>query len=94
MEKARQLVKDSRTTNMPVTVWTFMTSPGKAVGSYLVRLLKDLGYRASLHAVPVDQFFDTARQLPQQDQMGSWRMGRRLPRPIDFLPPCLELPLG
>ena len=57
MEKARQLVKDSRTTNAPVTVLSVNDFPRKAVGSYLVRLLKDLGYRATLHAVSVDQFY-------------------------------------
>ena len=43
MEKARRLVGESGTTNMPVTVWSFNAKPGKAAGSYLVGLLDDLG---------------------------------------------------
>ena len=30
MEKARRLVRESGTTNMPVTVWSFNDVPGKA----------------------------------------------------------------
>ena len=50
-------MRESGTTNVPVTVWSFDIDPGKAAGSYLVGLLKDLGYRASLHAVSDEQFF-------------------------------------
>ena len=46
MAKARRLAKDSHTTNVPVTVWTFQGFANGALDSYLVQLLKDLGYRA------------------------------------------------
>ena len=57
MEQARRLVRESGTRNMPVTVWSPDVRAGKAAGSYLVGLLDDLGYRARLHAVSLDQFF-------------------------------------
>ena len=34
-----------------MTVWTFKDFASRAVGSYLVRLLKDLGYRAHQRTV-------------------------------------------
>ena len=37
MAKALRLAQESGTTNVPVTVWSLNDSPGKAVGSYLVR---------------------------------------------------------
>ena len=36
MAKARRLVRESGTTNAPVTVWSFNNGAGKALGSYLV----------------------------------------------------------
>jgi ABC-type transport system substrate-binding protein/DNA-binding SARP family transcriptional activator len=55
--KAQRLVSESGTTNVPVTVWSFATLVGTEEGSYVVGLLDELGYRASLHVVSVDQFF-------------------------------------
>lgn len=51
LQKARRLAKESGTTNMPVTVWTINGLADRAVGSYLVQLLKELGYQASLRTV-------------------------------------------
>ena len=57
MAKALRLVRESGTTNAPVTVWSFNDGPAKALGSYLVGLLDELGYRASLHAVSETRFW-------------------------------------
>ena len=46
MAKARRLAKDSHTTNVPVTMWIFKGFASRALDSYLVRVLKELGYRA------------------------------------------------
>ena len=91
MEKARRLVRESGTTNMPVTVWSFNDMPGKAAGSYLVGLLDDLGYRASLHAVSADQFFtalDNPRTKIQVSIGGGW--GADFPGPSTFFGPLLS----
>ena len=56
MAKARRLAQESGTTNVPVTMWTSNDRMGKALGSYLVQLLKDLGYQAKLHAVSSDRY--------------------------------------
>jgi peptide/nickel transport system substrate-binding protein len=91
MEKARRLVRESGTTNMPVTVWSFNDVPGKAAGSYLVGLLDDLGYRTSLHAVSDDQFstdLDNPRTKIQVSIGGGW--GADFPGPSTFFGPLLS----
>ena len=91
MEKARGLVRESGTTNMPVTVWSFNDVPGKAAGSYLVGLLDDLGYRASLHAVSSNRFFtdlDKPRTKIQVSIGGGW--GADFPGPSSFFGPLLS----
>jgi hypothetical protein len=89
MAKALRLVRESGTTNVPVTVWSFDSFPGKAAGSYVVALLDDLGYRASLHAVPNDRFWTDLYdpRLKIQVSVGS-SLGRRLPLPSTFFRPC------
>jgi peptide/nickel transport system substrate-binding protein len=90
MEQARRLVRESGTRNMPVTVWSFNAAPGKAAGSYLVGLLNVLGYRATLHAVPADQFYPG--NAPNPDMQvgigGGW--GADFPAPSTFFGPTLS----
>jgi peptide/nickel transport system substrate-binding protein len=89
MAKALRLVRESGTTNVPVTVWSFDSFPGKAAGSYVVALLDDLGYRASLHAVPNDRFWTDLYdpRLKIQVSVGAvW--GADFPSPSTFFRPC------
>jgi peptide/nickel transport system substrate-binding protein len=91
MDRARQLVRESRTTNVPVTVWSFDNFPAKALGSYLVELLNELGYRASLHAVSYDQWFGALGNPRTKIQMGfgaGW--GADYPDPSTFFGPLLS----
>jgi YVTN family beta-propeller protein len=90
MEKALRLVRESGTMNMPVTVWSFNDTPGKAAGSYLVGLLDDLGYRATLHAVSADQFYpgNAPRTDMQVSIGGGW--GADFPAPSTFFGPPLS----
>jgi peptide/nickel transport system substrate-binding protein len=91
MAKARQLVQDSRTTNVPVTIWTINDPPTKAGASYLVRLLKDLGYRAKLHAVSIDRFWtglDNPRLKIRMGYGAGW--GADFPAPSTFFGPLLS----
>jgi YVTN family beta-propeller protein len=66
--RARQLAKESGTTNVPVTVWT--SDAIEAVGSYLVRLLKDLGYQAHLHVMPDSKFWTAINDSRNKMQIG------------------------
>jgi ABC-type transport system substrate-binding protein len=91
MEKARRLVTESGTMNMPVTVWSQGDRLGKVAGSYLVGLLDDLGYRAKLHAVSPDQFFAgiyDPRLKIQVSIMAGW--GADYPAPSTFFGPLLS----
>ena len=91
MEQARRLVRESGTRNMPVTVWSPDVRAGKAAGSYLVGLLDDLGYRARLHAVSLDQFFADIYnpRLKIQVSIGTgW--GADYPAPWGFFGPILS----
>jgi ABC-type transport system substrate-binding protein len=91
MQKARRLARESGTTNVPVTVWSFDGSQDKAAGSYLVRLLTDLGFRARLHPVPFSEYFDKAYDSRSKIQMGiggGW--GLDYPAPSSFYRPLLS----
>jgi YVTN family beta-propeller protein len=91
MGKARRLAKESGTTNVPVTVWTFNDRGNKAVGSYLVQLLKDLGYRAHLRAVSSNRLFAAVNNYRSKIQLGgivSWYAD--FPAPSDFFLPILS----
>jgi YVTN family beta-propeller protein len=91
MDKARQLVKESGTMNMAVTVWSPKDPQGKAAGSYLAGLLDELGYRASLHTVSLDQFYTDLNKPHTKIQAGillGW--GPDFPAPSGFFGPLLS----
>jgi peptide/nickel transport system substrate-binding protein len=91
MAKALRLVRDSGTTNAPVTIWTIDDPPTKAGAAYLVRILKDLGYRAKLQAVPLDRFWAGLADPHLKIQMGwgaGW--GADFPAPTTFFSPLLS----
>ena len=91
MEQARRLVRESGTTNMPVTVWSPDDRPGKTAGSYLVGLLDDLGYRARLHAVSPDQFLADNYNPRLNIQVNiPWGWGADYPAPSTFFGPLLS----
>jgi YVTN family beta-propeller protein len=91
MAKALRLVRESGTAHMPVTVWSFNDAPGRAVGSYLVGLLDELGYRASLHAVS-DATFWSALENPRLKIQVSIGAGwdADFPSPSTFFGPLLS----
>ena len=90
MAKARHLAKESHTTNVPVTVWTFKDFGNRAVGSYLVGLLKDLGYRAHQHTVSNEQFFPAVASVHSRIQAGLSSWGADFPTASDFFLPVLS----
>ena len=85
MAKARRLVNESRTTNVPVTVWNYP----EADGAYLVSLLRDLGYRATLHTVSAQKFYDTIPNARRKIQIGPTSWGADFPAPSTFFLPSL-----
>jgi len=82
MAKARRLVNASHTANVPVTVWGYHGDAG--VGAYLVRLLTGLGYRATLHAVSVSDFYTAISSPGHKIQIGLANFGSDFPSPSTF----------
>ena len=91
MAKARQLVRESRTTNVPVTIWATNDTPTQAGASYLVRLLRALGYRARLHTVSFSQF-NVEIDNPHLKIQMAWAQGwiADYPAPSTFFGPVLS----
>jgi YVTN family beta-propeller protein len=71
---ARQLVAASGTSGMRVTVWSDDQPPDQTTGAFMVSVLRELGYRATLHmathAAVVNETSDSRRQIQATD--GAW----------------------
>ena len=89
LAKAVRLAHQSGTTHVPVTVWTFKELANAGVNSYLVGLLKALGYRATLRVVPFGQFFAMASNSSRKIQLGLAGWGADIPAASDFFFPVL-----
>jgi YVTN family beta-propeller protein len=90
MAKARRLAKDSHTTNVPVTVWILRDFASPALGSYLVRVLEDLGYRAQQRTVPDWRFFPAVGNAHSKVQAGLNGWGADFPTASEFFLPVLS----
>jgi len=91
MDTALRLVRESGTTKVPVTVWSSDLPMAKATGSYLVGLLDDLGYRASLHTVSEDKFWTDLNNPRRKSQVSigaGWYPD--FPAPSNFFGPLLS----
>jgi peptide/nickel transport system substrate-binding protein len=91
MAKARQLVSESGTKKVPVTILSSKYAPAKAAGSYLVGLLNELGYRASLHVVSSDQLYASIGNPRNKTQISvgeGW--GPDFPTPSSIFGPLLS----
>ena len=84
LSKAVRLAKESGTTDVPVTLWD---DSGKPVGTYVVQLLRRLGYRATLREVSYNRLNVLASNSHKKLQMGSWYWAADFPTaPDEFLP--------
>jgi ABC-type transport system substrate-binding protein len=86
LARARQLAQESRTTNVPVTMWSFAGNP---LGSYLVQLLRQLGYTATLREVSADQYFSLPAATTSKMQIAFLGYGADFPTASDFFLPSL-----
>ncbi len=97
---ARRLVAASGTQGEQVVLWTIPDFAAEA--SIVVEALEELGYRASLHAVPVDEYFDVGIPPTVQAGMYGWFGSQRAsdafetltcgfdPNPAHFCDPKLD----
>ena len=94
LARAEQLVRQSGTLGDQVTVVTDpmqATMPGAAAGSYLVLLLRQIGYRASLRAIASPQtYWNTVDNSRNQIQVGEFRWSEDYPAPWDFFGPLFS----
>ena len=91
LAKARQLVKQSGTAGVPVTVWNFL---GQPVGTYLAGLLNQLGYRAKVREVPIEQLFTAVWDPHNKVQAGLVSWGADFPTASDYFFPVLTCHSG
>jgi peptide/nickel transport system substrate-binding protein len=87
LAKARQLVAASGTTGETVTVWT--GPPGLPMSSYLVSVLKGLGYKTSLNKFASGGEY-LAALAPGKAQAGPLAWAPAFPAPSDFFAPLLS----
>ncbi|WP_329443767.1 ABC transporter substrate-binding protein [Streptomyces canus] len=59
LARARKLIAESGTRGMRVGVWTWRMESSRRAAAYLVDLLDELGYRATLHVLPDDRYWNT-----------------------------------
>jgi peptide/nickel transport system substrate-binding protein len=91
MAKAVRLAHQSGTTHVPVTIWTINgVLVNDEVNSYLLGLLKKLGYRATLRTLPEDEFFATAGNPARKIQVGLAGWAPVIPTASDFFFPTLS----
>ena len=76
---AERLADQSGTTHIPVTVWNW-GSP--AVASYVVQVLRQLGYRATLRQISYKRFFTLPAPTVRKIQIGFTAFRRGLPHRI------------
>jgi peptide/nickel transport system substrate-binding protein len=86
LAKARQLVKQSGTVGMPVTVWNFL---GQPVGTYLAGLFKRLGYRAKVREVSITQLLTAVADPRNKVQVGLVSWVADFPTASDYFFPVL-----
>jgi YVTN family beta-propeller protein len=84
LAKAKRLVARSHTKGMRVTVWApkpELVQHARAV----VRVLKTLGYKASLHPLPDTKYWDYVQDSRHRAQIGTQFWAADYPGPSDFL---------
>ena len=85
---AARLARESGTTHVPVTVWNW-SAWDKRVGTYLVQVLRQLGYRATVRNVSQDQFYAAASNASRKIQLGVTGWAPDIPAASDFFLPVL-----
>lgn len=87
MAKARALIARSGTHGMKVTFWS--RSDQNDLGSYGVKLLRSLGYRASLKVVKGTDYFPVINDSRTKAQIGIFQWSSDYPQASGFISPIL-----
>jgi YVTN family beta-propeller protein len=95
LARARQLVRASHTAGARVTVVTSAwpgDPPPAAIGHYLVSVLGQLGYRASLRVVNSNAYYPMIMKPRNRVQVGEFNWYNDFPAPSDFIVPMFSCP--
>ena len=84
LKTARQLLQESGTAALPVTVWVQDASPERAYARYYTKLLNRLGFDARLQTVATAQGFGLVGNQQTSPQTGFASWFNDFPNPIDF----------
>lgn len=88
LNEARRLVAASGTRGASISVWAPDTQT--AAGREISRELSTLGYRPSLHIIPIDRYFPAFLDPTNRIQIGFWGWGADFPAPSGFMPPLFS----
>jgi YVTN family beta-propeller protein len=90
LAKAEELVRISHTRGAKVTVVAGGFGPGdpvQATGRYLISVLRQLGYRASLRVINPGTYYQQTGDSRRQVQIGEFNWYQDFPAPSDFIGP-------
>jgi len=82
--KAKQLVQQSGTAGQPVDVYGTNEDPGKSTTEYLAGQLNKIGYKAKLHLLSHQVYFQTIGNQATKAQAGYTDWYQDYPHPIDW----------
>ncbi|HYH58525.1 MAG TPA: ABC transporter substrate-binding protein [Thermoleophilaceae bacterium] len=85
LEKAKQLVEESGTKGMDVTVYANPENPTKQTMEYWTEVLNDIGYNAEIRIVPAETYFTTIGDRSLEPQTGWANWYQDYPHPADFI---------
>jgi peptide/nickel transport system substrate-binding protein len=85
--EARELVHQAGLVGAPVTVWSQTRSPRQQYGEYLVSVLDDLGFKASLKVIQDSVYYQTIGNAGTRAQTGFANWSQDFPHPSNFYLP-------
>jgi YVTN family beta-propeller protein len=90
LAKAKTLVQRSGLAGTPVRLWVLQGFDDEAVGRYLISLLGQIGFRASLHMVSNIPFFNAVQDARRKIQVGLQGWQADFPADSMFFGPVLS----
>jgi len=91
MDKAEELMKEAKPSDMDITVWTDTESPNNEAGEYFNEVLKELGFNTTLKQINADNYFTVIGNQSTPDLDAGWSdWFQDYPHPNDFFQPLLS----
>jgi YVTN family beta-propeller protein len=81
---ARRLIAASHTAGSSIRLWNLNLPVTRHIGGYLVGLLRQLGYRVTVHELSEPQYFSQVSNSRQQVQIGYLLLGADYPAAANF----------